>query len=325
MKLQISPNTQADIASKLGEKSDKIPHDVNRILQEFAARSFDPITRRDVTAVLNSMGWSTDSPGEWAEIGNAIEARTTKTGERGFYTQRGLRFFGRNAGSSPTSLDHSTTTPTETKLETISPLAGAHVPSLREVEILHREGVSWSPALHTTTPEGLYAEDVGLRRLAVSDSSCYGVGFSTRDDICTLCPLSRFCREASLGVLGDIAAKLDAVTEKALEDAAKSPPLPIMEKNDLVPSVEQVLDEVMGEMVETAQMVNLPTPDEVSLTSLPEEAALDQRYGKGNYKMIPLPFEGVCGHCDATMSKGFNAVHIPGAGVLHPTCAIERP
>lgn len=297
MKLQISETKAAAVASKLGEKRPRLVEDIVRILSALAEIGLDPFTRRDVTAVLTAMGWDCAPEHAWKDIGSAIESRCDKTGERGYYTQgaKAHAFISLPEPEASPSADGATETPS--------------------VSVVKRAGLAWVPELILTPPdvEGFYSNDVGLRRMAVADSSCYGIAYSAKASACQACPLARFCSKASMAAMTDIAALLDAETEATIVAAHKKAAAPAT----VIP------DTVIPEPVPAPIAPPFTVEDHNQNVEGDIKSALNARFGATGWSEIALPFEGVCGHCDKTLPKDFMATHIPGKGVLHPVCALK--
>jgi hypothetical protein len=254
---------------------------VVRIVERFHAIGHDPWTRKDVDAVLGVMGYDKS---ENEDVWNIIDGKME--GHPLFAEKLPRRGAGRYGF-------HETTTPEAPQIpliETLRPVLPEE-PTLTptEVTVQSAEGTSWVPNRVTPANEGYYGEDMGLRRIAIGESGCYG-NWSPKADACGSCPMAGFCSVASMAGIADIAEALNRETEKAIAEALKPPvttPTP----------------------VPTAPTPEPETPSE-NLGDLPEGA-----------HVIEVPFEGICTQCGSGIPEGSMGVHVPGKGMLHPDCA----
>lgn len=89
------------------------------------------------------------------------------------------------------------------------------------IEIETTEGVVWTPpSVDPNEGAAPYVADVGLRKMAITGSRCFGA-WSDRSASCTDCPLAHLCAEASTVDLAEVAADLDRQTEQEIEDAKR--------------------------------------------------------------------------------------------------------
>ena len=229
--------------------------------------TLDPFTRHDLTAVLKGGGFPGDlqkDPDAWATIGAEINQKATSV-RKGFYTQK-------RDGD-------------QTHVPVADPLKLRPVPILElpATTVEAEPGVFWSPLL-VEKVESLYSNDVGLRRIAVSQSSCFG-NFSIKSNQCKSCPLASYCAQASNAHIATIAAALDAQTVLDIKNAKQG-----MKIIDPAPSAPKVVEQ----------------------KKLPDGAFVFQS-----------AFETVCSLCSKEVPEKSEAVHIPKRGVYHTSCAQE--
>lgn len=154
-----------------------------------------------------------------------------------------------------------------------------------ELEIVtNSTGVVWTPT-QTAEDNPIYAEDAGLRRIALMDTRCFGE-FVNKGK-CRTCPLAGSCQVASFSKIASFAAELDAETEKGL-----LPPEPVVEE----PVVE--------------------APEIQEETSAPETPAL-----KEGWKVWKSPITSVCSGCEEKILAGSDCINIRGKGNFHMGCA----
>ena len=166
-------------------------------------------------------------------------------------------------------------------------------------------GVTWVPPGLEHKSHALYVEDEGLRRIAVSQTKCFG-NFSDRAKACSGCPLAGFCAVASMSGLSDIEAALNRETEEAvaLETArAEAEAKRLARANE---PVETARAEVVAKVVTETEP---PTPSETEPV-LPPGATT-----------ISPPFDSKCTKCPDMVPKWSTAVHLPGEGIVHLACA----
>jgi hypothetical protein len=287
MKLQLTPSETRIYAAKVGASTGALRQDADRVLEIFAAEGHDPITRRDITSVVEALGHSMESDA-WAIIGESISANCTSSGKRGYYTQ------GDRVGT-PAS-------------------ASAAVADLIEsgaMEVVTKSGLSWLPTVPTvpSEQEGYYSDDEGLRRLAATNVRCFGF-YAETDKSCKVCPLARFCAQSSMASIAAIVSRLDTETEEALARVAAAAAAP--------PSASE--DEASDESSEAEASVA------ARATVGPEAPLADRmnaKYGDGGWEEVTLPFDGVCSAsgCSKAILEEANAIHVAGVGMFHPDCA----
>jgi len=278
MKLQINDGTVEFLANDLKARAPEGASDRDLallVLDLFEETGHFTWTRKDIAAVLAKAAGGVEP--EWELLSRVIadQGEPARDVGRGFYRHRsrlGLRDDGRLAPPAPVG----------------------EVVTSSSVKV---EGVAWIPVPPSVNPdlEGFYSDDVGLRRLAISESRCFGVSYADSSPACLECPLARFCAPTSFSQLADMATALDQETEKALRDAEtrkNAPPGP----EERRPSEPLIPD---------------PEP-----TSTVNEGDLP----KGHTK-LDLPFEGVCAACDATIPVDQTAIHVEGKGMYHIACA----
>lgn len=268
MKYQLNPDQLKTFADTLRESHLSVEHFNGReaaaegVFNAFLTAKHDPFTRKDFNAVLDALGYSTD--GADTTLDATFFALVSKMGDR-VKGQRGYYTF--NAVDPEPVEEELLQTPEPVVVETV-------------------EGTSWVPDRVTPENEGYYGSDVGLRRMAIGESSCYG-NWSPKADPCGHCPLAGFCSVASMADIADIAADLDRETEKAILDANKPP-------------------------------VTTPTPVP-SVETLRPAASQEPVYPEGSH-IMEVPFEGICTKCGSSIPEGALGIHIPGKGMLHPDC-----
>lgn len=275
MKLQLSESASRAMALEAGTHTN-IGANIASILAVFQAHGHNPFTAKDVKAVLSAMGCPDHVIGPWYPD---PKWGMVKTGQWGFYTWSGT------GGVVPVRVS----APAPVTRESLDGL----------VEIVTKPGISWVPSVpEASVIEGFYANDAGLRRLAVSESRCFGIGYAPDQDACQVCPLARFCAPTSLSRLAEIANQLDSETQKSLADAQTQA---LEMKRASEAPVEA-----------PAPVAEAPAP----VTEAPAPPSLP-----AGWAVLDLPFPGVCGKCDQTIPKGDRAYHIPGLGMHHPGCA----
>jgi hypothetical protein len=276
MKLQLNVTKTTILASKAGPFTN-LTESAKRVLLIFAQEGHDPYTRRDVYAVLTAMGGPKEFDSNDPETGlpawqtlNFI--RGMRAGGRGYYTQ------GDKVGAR-------------------APMTPGLAQSQEGLTVHRAAGLIWLPPSvdGNKESEGWYANDVGLRRQAAAATSCFG-GYQSKASACEECPLARWCSEAAIGTMSDLAAQLDRKTEDGIVKAAEA----MLAANVPAPDPELDLSESLG------------TAASEPATKWPE-----------GYNEVDLPFQGVCSKCDKTIAKGETAVHVPVVGMLHPACATQ--
>ena len=105
--------------------------------------------------------------------------------------------------------------------------------------------------------------------------------WSSKANACKECPLATLCYGTQIAQLAEIAHALNVEWEEKVA-APTAAPTP----------------------------VPTPVPTQPPTPTLPEGA-----------KLMPVAFETVCTSCGKVCPEGVEAVHIPGLGVFHSTCA----
>lgn len=286
MRLQLSPTQISNFAGKVGSlRSLDLKTAIQMVLSEFA-RDLDPFTRKDLTAVLREAGVASDlekDPEAWATVSSEIKRLATNTSEKGFYTQKGV-------------------SPAPSRFAPPAPVTQSATPSeLDGVEVKDVEGVFWSPLLVGTSDE-TYDADMGLRRIAVSQSACFG-NYSTRASACQSCPLASFCVQASLSSLPALVASLDEATNTSIKNA-----IAVRARANTPSPIDEILG-IQPKQVETLRPVT-PKAEEIDLSGFPAGTSL-----------IPIPIEVVCTGCAHPVPVDSKGVHIPKRGLFHIACA----
>jgi hypothetical protein len=262
MRLQLTTAQLTSMGAKLGPYTLKEPF-VASILDLFLKEGHDPFTRRDISALLHNASGDLDS--DYGEI-----PYPKVEGQRGYYT------FGKPAA--PEAMPESPAAPVAAPVTTAPAVAllPAPAPSV---------ATPWSPAVDT---ESYYAEDVGLRRLAASQTKCFG-SYMAEATPCEACPLAAFCAPLSLASLASIAATLDRDTMDAIRSGKKAGAPRAVAVEPEPEAVEPLIDGVYE------------YPPDTHFT--------------------PTPFDGVCTKCRKSVPEGTRAAHITGRGMLHEHCA----
>jgi hypothetical protein len=278
MKLQLTKTETRKIAEAIGS-APTLWEAVTKTLAQFREIDHTPFTRKDVNAVMMALGWPNS-------IGKSTENPNVGIFDQAFYPQvehlpRPKRGYYALTDASATPM-----APTPQK---------SRKPKAPEINIESGEAVVWVPETPTPTNAGYYADDVGLRRIAVAESKCYG-HYDAGASPCVKCPLAGFCASASVGSMADIAAKLDAATEKHLADVAEAARV-------------------------AALPAATPAPATPASAPAPSAPAPTANVYPDNASELEVPFEGICTKCGDTIAEGSLGVHVPGEGMLHPACA----
>ena len=287
MKLQLTPAQSSSFALEAGAYTDLYDASA-RVVDVFKANDHQPFTRKDVEAVVVDMGCPLDEP---------FKARDPDTGKLGwqlFYPlieDKGLVKASRTSyafgaltldAEAPKAAPPKAAPPKVEKPKVEKPSALAPVVELAPVVVL-------APVVAEEPPGEIdyYAVDLGLRRLAIAQSNCFGSHKET-SSACGGCPLAPYCAPATMASMADIAADLDRKTEKALAAAAapKAPKAP-----EAAP----------------APVYEAPTGP------LPEGA-----------KEMETPFDSFCSICRGSIPEGSIGVHLPGSGMVHTHCAVKK-
>ena len=159
------------------------------------------------------------------------------------------------------------------------------------------EGLSWSPAFLAPDQEreSWYSEDAGLRRLALSQTKCFS-SYSEGEKSCGVCPLARFCQEASFAKMDELARLLDEQEEARILAESSSQP----------------------QASSTSQASSQPQSE----SSNKEEEVIAALAAKGiNAKVLIMPFAGVCSACNGQIAAGEKALSGWLRGLFHVGCA----
>jgi len=294
MKLQFNRATIVAFAGMVGDFVE-LEESTRRVLDVFAREGHDPFTRRDVVAVLAAMPGSPDDPlhddDGWKTIDSLVQA-CQNTGKRGYYTQEGMT--------------RTMATPTPAPPPTPVPSATTPAVSLEDVVVIRKAGLSWVPteAPSSEDLEGYYKDDMGLRRLAINSTKCFGDYVAT-DAACQACPLAQWCSRGAFSALGSIAEKLDQETERAIRDAE----VRVAAAKRAAEAAKRAA-EAPAPVAPTHHVPRVPVTPPKTTTALP-----------AGHTFVDLPFEGVCSKCDLTIKAEAKAVHVAGAGMFHPDCA----
>ena len=199
MKLQFTPTEIRSLACKAGVFTN-ITDTTKRVLEVLASEGHDPISRRDVVAIIIAMEgstWTTENNPGYEDLNAVVKALPRAEG-RGYYTQ------GAKVGA-------------QTLTERVVEMAAAG-----DIRIASKSGIRFKTAVFADVVDedaiGYYAEDAGLRRIAATQTRCFGY-FSETAKACKNCPLAAFCSEARMSKLAEIATRLDEATEAELKAA----------------------------------------------------------------------------------------------------------
>jgi len=120
----------------------------------------------------------------------------------------------------------------EMPVQTPKEPAKAPVAAPVAVNVVTKDGVSFTPQADAVNSVGYEAADMGLRRMAAEQTRCFGA-WSSRSDQCRTCPLAGLCQQAGMADFAEVAAALDAKTElvlaaglSAAEDTVEVPVTP---------------------------------------------------------------------------------------------------
>jgi len=171
------------------------------------------------------------------------------------------------------------------------------------------EGLSWSPAFLAPDQEreSWYSEDAGLRRLALSQTKCFS-SYSEGEKSCGVCPLARFCQEASFAKMDELARLLDEQEEARILAESSSQPQ--------ASSTSQASSQPQASS--TSQASSQPQAE----SSNKEEEVIAALAAKGiNAKVLIMPFAGVCSACNGQIAAGEKALSGWLRGLFHVGCA----
>lgn len=311
--MAFSTEDLSSIAAKI-DRSLSVEELVSWVLEEFVRGGELPFAWKDVKWVCREV--LGDGPA-LRDAERAFDRRVTKV-DRGLYVLRGGATPPRSAPAAPQPA----------RLLNISP-RGQSKPS----------GVSWAPRVLSPDAgkESWYGEDAGLRRLAVAQSKCFG-GWSDTDFACTSCPLARWCQEAALAKLDELARALDKEEEDRLsqiqpaqiqparvQPAQVQPAQPAqVAQNTATPSAAPPSPAQV--QAQTQTWVQAQTPDSNNSDPLfgelgTEEVVRNLTAGGATASIVPMPFRGVCTGCEQEAPAGESMVYIRGKGMFHPECA----
>jgi hypothetical protein len=155
---------------------------------------------------------------------------------------------------------------------------------------------------------------VGLRRLAVTQTACFGY-YAERASTCTVCPLARHCAASVLTALAEIGSNLDEQTEKEIDEAIKQ-----VEAAKLAASRHVSMSQ--SPMTSSNSSMGVPPASIPQPSSNFAPPASGSKTGwPSGHSEVTLPFDGVCSICGGKINKGDKAIHVAGKGVLHEECA----
>lgn len=276
MRLQLHPGQISSLAAEVGNVENiSLNAAVVAVLEVFK-RQHDPYTRKDLVAVLTKCGSPIDfmkDSDAYRVLGSVISS-SKPTKEKGYYTQRSNTEW--SLGQSPKVVSEAPSTePSE--VATAPTEAEGRTSLIQEVA-----GIFWSPSGGSS--HELYREDIGLRRLAISQSSCFG-SYSSRAASCKECPLSAFCVQSTVSKLPSLVAALDLDTVSKISGSVTKPvktPVPVVTEPEVVVRPKRAL------------------PDGATKTT--------------------VSFEAVCTKCSREIAENSEAYHVPRKGLFHPNC-----
>ena len=279
MRLQLSKTQVKHSAAVAGKPSGDLAIDTLRVLAIFAQDGHDPCTRRDVTAVLRSMGANVEV---WQTIDSTLKSNTTAAPGRGFRTQ------GEAVGVA-------------------APLLSSQASVMDGVTVHSRAGLAWMPTPVKVDDAivGYYKGDVGLRRLAIAGSKCFGA-HSLTSKSCTACPLATWCARTAVASMAGIARLLDEETERSLLTAA-----------------ETAREATKAESTTKSKPKSKAKAEEKGKAKPKSKAKPDAKDLPSDYAMVELPFDGQCSGCNSTIPTSEKAYHVVGIGMFHESCARE--
>tara|TARA_B100000900_G_scaffold166484_1_gene141332 strand:+ start:627 stop:1376 length:750 start_codon:yes stop_codon:yes gene_type:complete len=221
---------------------------------------FATLSAQNVSEIMNSHIYKQfPEPIDWSTYSPAFDSLTEKVdGSRGWYS---IKSTGEVMPESTGSTDDSAV-----------------------AVVTNSGGVAWIPT-QTAVDNEVYAEDAGLKRIALMGTRCFGEYVPKGK--CKTCPLAGSCQVASFGKIAKFAAELDAETEKALN------PEPVVEE-------PEVTEEVQEE------------------TSAPKQETPDLKEG---WKVMTSVITTVCSKCEENIPAGSECINIRGKGNFHMGCA----
>lgn len=338
MKLQLTPTQVGDFVLKVGNKTVEtdpllaLHRDMVRVLATFCAEGHDPLTRKDVVAVLVGLGydsaWVEKDSAAYQAITNVLSAWCSPMPDANGQPRRG--FYSQNKGgkaniptpSSPPSAPapSAAAIPEPTADEEIRvnviPVAGL---SLADIGI----GVpSFAQSKAVMDAASLYEQDLGLRRLAVAASPCYGTGFEETEAACQACPLAARCAKQSIAFLGSVAADLDQATERSINTAVET------ERRRLAEAKAHEAEDVSPKRkFPFDQFSKAVIPPDGKMTVEQAQQALAAKYPDKGLSAISIPFEGICSKCGENIARHALGVHLDAEvagkpGMWHIECAL---
>ena len=167
-------------------------------------------------------------------------------------------------------------------------------------------GLTVVPAPPSSTPS-TYEHDAGLARIAIAQTRCYG-WFSERSASCKGCPLVALCQQAKMVNVAETAALLDREIENQIRQQQEQEEAQAASAVSLSPYASDLVVE------DTSSDTGAPDP---------VETAAEPTIPTGATSMDSLPFEVYCSGCSSTIAAGSPAVHLPGKGAFHPSCAAK--
>jgi len=268
------------------------------VLRVFAEHNHDPITKKDMNAVLKAMG---QDESEWQQVDQALRSLDRVHNRRGYYTQGSrVNTDATTPTGAPTTSTSASTTPT-TPSSTPAPTPKKKSKPPKKAG----KPVSWAgfEISEDTPEESWYADDAGLREIAISTTPCYG-GFWAEDKNCQACPMARFCARATMALMVAAAAELDATP----------PPAPAEVTSD------------------SSTVITSPTTSGSSGTTPPplESASDEGPVPDGVNTLNSFRWDNPCSGCPEIIPEGSFGWHLPSEkfprfpGLYHPECAKKK-
>jgi hypothetical protein len=286
--VSLTPETIQTLSSSVAHlRGDSL---VEEVLSAIVGLGEVPFAWKDVKAICREVLGDGEA---LRDAEKAFDRRVSKV-DRGLYVLR---------GSAPRLASRSATAPS--------------APRIPSPKVSKPEGISWNPKRVDQDPqrESWYSDDAGLRRIALQSTKCFESW--SEEATCGTCPLARWCQEASLAKLEELARSLDAESELLIAEE-EAPELNLEEA-----SFTQ-LEELEASLVEEpSSPTNGGAADipRVETPAPPEEALLALQARGIEASRIPMPFGGVCSGCQAPVPADTDSmIHVRNKGIFHPAC-----
>lgn len=294
----------ADAVRDLASPSAK----VQGMIDEMRRLRCHPVSMRDFSAIIGNLDWDKQDSDL---IRTALKEQFHRLPQRGQYSLPGV-VVDAEPTTSASEADVNTETEKDAEPTTASPIETSS----------SENGVSWTPPrAQVSEAAGLYLEDVGLRRLAVSGSNCFGVAFSSGAQQCQVCPLASFCAEASLSHVATVAAQLDQQTNEAIARAQREADRRALEAKREQERAEREKARAAGMSSSPSSSSGNPFGGGTGTGADPKAKAGAKKLAAGTKcAEMEIPFGGVCSHCDQDIAENTWAVHVFSGGMFHREC-----